>query len=223
MSKFNEYAQELNRIAKTYIADLKNATSASADAEMKYNRHKRPNGLWSNPTLEEIEMATTSEAEYYRTREQLKKVQTTMLSEAKNSIKELRAKLEEALNSHYCATPADIDANLMAILDSGMLSAGEYERLYEKMVQADNATMARMICVAAKEAAEEMGENLAVGSKEREERMRLILISQNAKNIGAGPYLRAFDEMIDMFNIHSRNVALCDRWDEFAGEKIKNF
>ena len=223
MSNFNSYAQEFNTIAKDYLNELGAATSDLANAEVMFNRHKRPAGLWSNPTVEEIANAANAEIGLATAKERISVARTTKLSAAKSKITELRRRLEKELAAHYYADPARVDSNTLALLDSGMLTAAEYASLYEKAIANDNITMARMIGAAAGKYADKLMNIEAPNENQRAERAILTQVSQNAKKCGANEYLNSFDVLVDMFNICSRNPAMVENWDEYAGERVKNF
>jgi hypothetical protein len=220
---FNEYAQELNKIAVGYLTAQATAAVNYEDAERSYYKYKRPNGVWHNPDPEAVVLAAKSELEYNRAKEEWNRMKNGSYDETKRNIAKVRANLEEALAVHYTPNPASVDPNLLAILDSGMLKVDEYERLYEKMAKEDNETMVRLIGAAAGEAAADMGDAEHLTQEERRQRGRLLAIKEAAKRGKSENYLAAFDEIVEAFNIFARSPAMYSRWDSMVGEKVKNF
>lgn len=138
-----------------------------------------------------------------------------MLDETKGKIKALRERLENALATHFLPNPAAVDGNLMAIVDSGVMSADEYARLFEQMVKNDNPTMARLIGAAAREAAE--------NEKDPVKRSRLAAVAEAGKQCSADAYLKKFDTLVEMFTVCSRSGSMASSWDTYAGKHIDNF
>lgn len=220
MSKFNNYAVELNTICKGYFDEVSTAESSLAAAEIRYNRNKRPVGY---VTMEQDINAAKAEFGLKEAKAQVKAAKGVKLDEAKRQIKELRERLASDLDNHYCADPARVDGNALAILESGMLTAGEYKRIFEKYIAEDNTTMARLVGAAADKAAGKLLEIKNPTEKQVNDRVALSLLKQRADTCGARYLLAAFDEIAEMFNVYSRNSATSGRWDEFTAKKIENF
>lgn len=80
--------------------------------------------------------------------DEVKRIESTrfgLLDRAAQIRKELSAELDETL----AADPAQVDANTMTLLNSGILRATDYESMYNKAKASGNATMCRLIGKAA--------------------------------------------------------------------------
>jgi len=214
MSDFNFLAKELDSICKGYLNELEAATTALKFANEQYGEHIRPKGVTGFDS-KGLAQAAKVEENLATAKDFIHHVKTAMLAETNAKIKAVRAKVESRANRLFLADPSAVDGNLLAILDSGMLTVGEYEALYEKTAKANNHTMARLICAAAKEAAGE--------AKKEDDRLRLSHLSRKAAVHSSESYLSAFDEIVDLFEMCSGNPLMANRWDEFAGPLINNF
>lgn len=214
MSDFNHYAKELDSICKGYFGELVSATTELNFANEQYGKYIRPKGVIG---FDAKGLAKSAEVERNLSiaKERIYRVKTTLLAETNAKIKTLRTQMKDRLDSIFLADPAAVDPNLLAILDSGMLTVGEYERLYEKTAKENNHTMARLICAAAREAAGE--------AKKEEDRLRLANLSRKSAAHSSDSYLSAFDEIVDLFETCSGNPLMKNRWDECVGPLIKNF
>ena len=87
--------------------------------------------------------------------DEVKRIESTrfgLLDRAAQIRKELSAELDETL----AADPAQVDANTMTLLNSGILRATDYESMYNKAKASGNATMCRLIGKAAGDYAEKV-------------------------------------------------------------------
>ena len=128
---------------------------------------------------------------------------------------EVRKEFVAAVESHFTADPAAIDMATIELMKSGILTAGEYNRLMDRAISEDNHTMARLIGQHAKAAAEN------AGSTDEAANLRAIAYKSNGMN--GSNYVEAFDFVTGLYDRCSRNPALYGKWDELAGEVIEKF
>ena len=124
--------------------------------------------------------------------------------EAKTSA--MRADLEAAISDKFAARPADVDHDVLTLLNSGILTPSEYTRLFN---EASSPTMKRLIGHAAGEAAEKLKDDREAAS-----------VLRNVANAGArysgSQYLAAFDGLTDILRRTIRNPAMSKRYSSLA-------
>lgn len=62
-----------------------------------------------------------------------------------NKSKEIRAELSRELDDDFVVNPADVDSNVMALMDSGVLKVNDYVKLYNEAEKSHNMTMMRLL------------------------------------------------------------------------------
>ena len=68
--------------------------------------------------------------------------------------KKIRAELSGELDDNYVVNPADIDANTMTLVSSGILNHRDDEKLYSEASKSQNVTMMRLLGKSARDMAE---------------------------------------------------------------------
>lgn len=59
--------------------------------------------------------------------------------------KEIRGELSRQLDDDFVVNPADVDANVVTLINSGVLKVADYERLYDEAEKSHNITMMRLL------------------------------------------------------------------------------
>lgn len=105
--------------------------------------------------------------------------------------KKIRQELETDVQAAFLADPEQVDNNVLRLIDSGILKAADYEKLFNDAQAAGNTTMCRLIAAAAG--------NLAK-TAEGNDRVALNMLTHRAESLdGNGNLnadLRVFDETI---------------------------
>ena len=105
--------------------------------------------------------------------------------------------------------------NTLALMNSGILTAAEYNRLIDASTAAGNHTMVRLLAQSAKDRADKVNDS----DTAREYR----LVAQKGKGMDGRQYLEAFDYMGDVFNRCERNFSLAGKWDELTADVVESF
>lgn len=100
-------------------------------------------------------------------------------------------------------------------MNSGILTAAEYNRLIDASAAAGNHTMVRLLAQSAKDRADKANDS----DTAREYR----LVAQKGKGANGREFLEAFDYMGDVFNRCERNFSLAGKWDELTADVVENF
>ena len=101
--------------------------------------------------------------------------------------KEIRQELETDVKAAFLADPAQVDNATMTLINSGILKAADYEKLYNDAQVAGNMTMCRLIAQAAG--------NLAKTASDTD-RVALNMLTHKAEGIDGTEDLQAFDESV---------------------------
>ena len=115
----------------------------------------------------------------------------------------------------FAADPKAVDMNTLALMNSGILTAAEYNRLIDSANAAGNHTMVRLLAQSAKDRADKVNDS----DTAREYR----LVAQKGKGANGREFLEAFDYMGDVFNRCERNFSLAGKWDELTADVVENF
>lgn len=211
MSKFNRYAQELNKIATGAFKSFNEADTRlkeATDALSKYNRYggNIPQGLAA-----EHARAT---ANYYDAKDAYTAAKKG-LSTTSEDIKALRKNLVSDIEAENMANPEQLDTATLELLKSGILSANEYAHLLEQAKRSGNNTMVRMIGKYAADAAEKETDYMQAAN--------LRGISYDSKAMCCADRVQAFDSMLDIMDRAANNPAMAKCWDELTADIIANF
>lgn len=211
MSKFNNYAKKLNEIANGTFEEYRKAEAAVKSAESRYNAYPRRMGA----DAAYMAKSARAEADLAEARNAFEQVRRHLFDDKRREIAAVRAELEKALGDEYAADPSKVDMNTLALMNSGILTAAEYNRLIDASTAAGNHTMVRLLAQSAKDRADKVNDS----DTAREYR----LVAQKGKGAKGHEYLEAFDYMGDVFNRCERNFSLTKKWDELTADVVENF
>lgn len=211
MSKFNNYARKLNEIANGTFEEYRKAEAAVKSAESKYKEYPRRMGA----DAAYMAKSARAEADLAEVRNAFEQVRRHLFDDKRREINAIRAELEKALGDEYAADPSKVDMNTLALMNSGILTAAEYNRLIDSANAAGNHTMVRLLAQSAKDRADKVNDS----DTAREYR----LVAQKGKGANGREFLEAFDYMGDVFNRCERNFSLAGKWDELTSPVVESF
>ena len=211
MSKFNGYARKVNEIANAAFAEYREKEAAVKSAESRYKAYPRRNG--ADPAY--MAKSARAEADLVEARNAFDQMRRHLFDDKRRAIAAVRAELETALGNEYAADPKAVDMNTLALMNSGILTAAEYNRLIDASTAAGNHTMVRLLAQSAKDRADKVNDS----DTAREYR----LVAQKGKGMDGRQYLEAFDYMGDVFNRCERNFSLAGKWGELTAAVVENF
>ena len=211
MSKFNNYAKKLNEIANATFTEYRAKSDAVKSAESKYNAYPWRDG--ADPTY--LAKSARARADLAEARAQFEHCRRHLFEEQRRDIAVIRAELVEALNKEYAADPKAVDANTLALMNSGIMTADEYSRLIDSAIASGNFTMTRLLAKSAADMAEKVTDSDVARSYR--------LVSHKGKGMDGREYLQAFDFLADTFNRCERNFALSTKWDELTSPVVDSF
>ncbi len=213
MTKFNVYARRADRIAREAFAQIQEAEKTFKAAEEAKNKGPRSNGLQDAQAAARV---ARLKADYLEAEQAVRDARQKLPDKIERKLAEIRQQLETALEGEYYADPKDINNDTLTLLQSGILTPAEYERLFTDALEKSNYTMARLIGRAAQEQAEKYSYG---GSEER----LLTVIAHNARNVGGSAYLTTFDAVADTIMRCIRNPYMAKRYDDLVGRIIEDF
>ena len=211
MSRFNSYAKRMNEIANATFEEYRRAEAAVKSAESRYNAYPRRNG--ADPAY--MAKSARAEADLAEARNAFDQMRRHLFDDKRREIAAVRAELEKAVFDAFAADPKSVDMNTLALMNSGILTAAEYNRLIDASTAAGNHTMVRLLAQSAKDRADKVNDS----DTAREYR----LVAQKGKGANGREFLEAFDYMGDVFNRCERNFSLAGKWDELTADVVENF
>ena len=211
MSRFNNYAKRMNEIANAAFAEYREKEAAVKSAESRYNAYPRRNG--ADPAY--MAKSARAEADLCEARNAFDQMRRHLFDDKRREIAAVRAELEKAVFDAFAADPKAVDMNTLALMNSGILTAAEYNRLIDASTAAGNHTMVRLLAQSAKDRADKVNDS----DTAREYR----LVAQKGKGANGREFLEAFDYMGDVFNRCERNFSLAGKWDELTAPVVENF
>lgn len=211
MSRFNNYAKRLNEIANGTFEEYRRAEAAVKSAESRYNAYPRRNN--ADPAY--MAKSARAEADLAEARNAFDQMRRHLFDDKRREIAAVRAELEKAVFDAFAADPKAVDMNTLALMNSGILTAAEYNRLIDASTAAGNHTMVRLLAQSAKDRADKVNDS----DTAREYR----LVAQKGKGANGREFLEAFDYMGDVFNRCERNFSLAGKWDELTADVVENF
>lgn len=222
MSKLNSYARNLDAIAREYFDAYTKARSEFDTAESLYKANKRPHGTWKTDA-ETMARAARAEADFVVAKAELDRVSRKLPTQYRQRIAEERKALEKAADNALAADPSQIDHDVMTLLNSGILTAGEYDRLLTEANQVGNITMARLIAKAAERAAKDLEGVKMPSPNDISELARLKSLAHKASESNIGRFLDSFDAVVSIFERTVNNPLLIPHWGEFTENFLENF
>ena len=211
MSKFNDYAKKMNEIANGTFEEYRRAEAAVKSAESRHNAYPRRNN--ADPAY--MAKSARAEADLAEARNAFDQMRRHLFDDKRREIAAVRAELEKAVFDAFAADPKAVDMNTLALMNSGILTAAEYNRLIDSANAAGNHTMVRLLAQSAKDRADKVNDS----DTAREYR----LVAQKGKGANGREFLEAFDYMGDVFNRCERNFSLAGKWDELTADVVENF
>ena len=211
MSKFNGYARKVNEIANAAFAEYREKEAAVKSAESRCNAYPRRNN--ADPAY--MAKSARAEADLAEARNAFDQMRRHLFDDKRREIAAVREELEKAVFDAFAADPKAVDMNTLALMNSGILTAAEYNRLIDASTAAGNHTMVRLLAQSAKDRADKVNDS----DTAREYR----LVAQKGKGANGREFLEAFDYMGDVFNRCERNFSLTKKWDELTADVVENF
>ena len=202
MGAFNEFVTRADALADETFTEYTVTKRRFEAAERKRAETPVKHGLVS---AEYAVRAAKAEADYLEAREKYETVKRG-LPEKSSQMAAIRADFVAAVASHFAADPAKLDKATLALLESGILKPGEYERLMASAEKDENFTMIRLIAAKAAEVADK--------APTREGEAILKAVAMRGRNADGADYIKAFDAgVVSLFERCLKNPSLYSSWD----------
>ena len=191
MSIFKKHIRTLRAEVKAYLSEYQKAQSAVEKAKADYEKSAEDTKVFiarhMNSPLEIARHKNRTEQLFIiwqASKEELQKINDRRL-DILNKVNETREELKAEEEAAYQADPAKVDTNTLLLLNSGILRASDYEKLFADAKSAGNITMIRLIAQAA--------EKLADTEKDKNKRISLNNLCAEARDC-EHEEVDAFDE-----------------------------
>lgn len=212
MTKFNTYARRLDETARKIFDELQSAERTFKAAEDAKAHGPRPGGWQDARTMARI---AALEADLVEAQAALQAARRTLSERGESALRSIRQELERAIDTAATVDPGQVDTAAVALLDSGICTATDLEKLMDDAGQAGNNTMIRLIAAHA--------EKLAAVSESQPERVRLTALAQQTPAREGAALLAAFDGLTDVFRRTMNNTAMIGHWERLTADAIENF
>ena len=157
MSKYNAYAKKLDAAFKAaqeaYKAEAEKLTAAQKARNDAFAYS--PGAPVGNAAILQQAQRQQAEAALAVAKDDFKARSRSIVSDYVNQVEKLRQELKAAVDSENLVDPAAIDSGAMALLNSGIMTAADFQHMAEQFK--DNATMRRLIGSYAGKAEKEHG------------------------------------------------------------------
>lgn len=219
MSRFNNYARQIDQIAQTAFGAYQKAEAALKDAEEMARKYPERSSL-ASPDYQR--KAARAKANLIEAQNAMKAAKDGLQGH-ESKLAALRRALATEIDEAYSADPTKIDENTIRLLESGILRAGEYSRLLKQAQEAGNSTMMRLIGKAAFDKAEAEAKD---GGQYTDTVKELRMVYNASKATTGDEYLQKFDYLSEVFSRATNTPALAgvpDRWSKLTQAVIEEF
>lgn len=133
---FAEYLTDLKSVYTDVLAQRTALFKKYSAAKQEYENSRK------NPRYSEADRVI-AHADWLKAKEAYEQAADELDNHRDAEISAIRKSLQEHIDTFYAANPEDIDANTIRLLESGIMTGSEYERLAK--ANRDNPTMLRII------------------------------------------------------------------------------
>ena len=193
MSILQKHTKNLRKAVKAYYNEYQTAKADLDKAENIFRESTADAKAFSaknpNSSLEIARMNAVSETrrvEMEQARQAFQKVRKARFS-VMDKAAQIRKELISDVQAAFLADPAQVDNATMTLINSGVLKAADYEKLFNDAQTSGNMTMCRLIAQAAG--------NLAKTASDTD-RVALNMLTHKAAGIDGRADLQAFDESV---------------------------
>ena len=150
MSFWKNSVKELRKEVQSYYDGYQRAQTAVERAQLDLEEAQREERTVRAKNREKIyvELAAHN-TKAKRLILQAKKDELRRYEESRFSLlrksKEIREELSRQIDDAFTVNPADVDANVMTLIRSGVLKVADYEKLYADAEKSHNVTMMRLL------------------------------------------------------------------------------
>lgn len=204
--KYFEYADAKARLL---FAEYNKKNKEYKDAEEEVRKYPYRGGMVSADYMKNVVKAKEYYNVKYANLEECKKEFQALYDELKMHGKELEKELIKANE----ADPKKLDHDTIYLLESGILTSGEYAKLYEKA--AGNPTMQRIIKKHIDEAAGKLPAN---DTSAEAINLRVLATQAHGDNT-----IDNYNVVLDIMEKTIRNKSMCDYWDQLAAPIIAEY
>lgn len=202
MTKFNTYARRLDEMAKKLFKEYTEARAKLEEAKM------------ARKLAQGIVEQTRRDADLLEAQEAFNTTMATWADRGERALQDLRLELETAIKGAFIADPAAVDANTVILLNSGICTSADFERILKDA--ADNSTMQRLILSHIEKAA------TSPDTDPMERRNLNVLLHDGKAGTGRG-IVEQFDAIGGVLHRCLRNPSMIPQWGNLTADAIENF
>lgn len=222
MSKYNNFAKELDSAFKVARNDYKKAHEKLQQAQQENQRAN----LWrAGDSPEEKRVRVARAALNLKDAEKVfKNAETNILASFNQTRKEICARLENEVRANSLADPTAIDNGALELMKAGVLTADDFASFAERYDS--NPTMLKLVAHYAEQAAKDTTDNHAAAA--------FNMVALNCKD-GQGAVMRKWEELQTLCDYCTGQkttssrfetehaIRMCDQWETVSSEAIENF
>lgn len=218
MSKYNEYARRLNKLAKDNFEKYTKAKEEYDDASELMARYPMRFGNVDHEYENKRMRATVA---YNEAKEAFKAVQREYADTLKE-VKQIRTELAADIEKDYIVDPEQLDSATVELMKSGILKPADYVKIMHDARESGNHTMIRMIAKYAEDASKALETSGLDNKALYEGRERLSAVINAGKTDDGREYLETFDYIADVYQRSVNNPAMIGYWDNLTENAIEN-
>lgn len=209
-TSYRTYGKRLDAFAKEIFDEIQTKESTYKDAERKHRAFPYPPGAGRVVDAEYITTAANAAATYERAKADLENTRQMMPDRVQREVNKIRGELTAAVKVEYTARPGDVDRDTLTLMESGILTADEFENL---MQLATNPTMKRLIAASAAKAAKTEPDETAAA--------RLRCLAEAGKNLDGSETIELFDGVAETLQRSVDNPHMIPYWAELVEPMIE--
>ena len=222
MANLNFYAKKLNEVAISTRERARKVENDYNDAELTARAYPRKYGTAQSDgyLLKSIE----AEGKLAKAQTERDAFWRDLPETTAQKIAEIRADLAAALDDVFAADPRKLNAQTLTLLESGIMTPHEYDRLLSEATENGNTTLARLIGAHAEKAAERvLAERGAVEGEQAAAEYRAVAMRAAEAGKVAERYLEAFDVAAEALRRCASNYLLFDQWEALTAPVMSLF
>ena len=212
---YKQYANKVDTIARAAFKDYRSAEKAYQAAEQTAKQYPYSGGYVA---AEYAAKSARAKADLLEAKEHLKAAKQN-LEDHNMEIAALRKELAAEVADNFSADPKAIDTNTLTLLNAGILTPHEYEKLLREAQAAGNHTMMRMVGKAAEKAA--ATEESRDGDNNTARSLRAI--SYMAMENTGSSVLQSFDLLAEVYKRTASNTEMIGDWDNLTASTMSEF
>ena len=202
-----EASSKVNALVKAAGEEIRAAQAAEKVAKDTLDKTPRPA---SQADFKGMAALQAAEGAYRNARLHAQQVLNRQTDQARWALRDLRGELENEITTAFTMDAAAVDPTVLALLETGTLSAADYQKIVDDSLAAQNYSTARLAGAFAGKQAKRTGSDSA-------DSLKMTEIAQSVERMAAGrDLLAAFDVASGLAVRCIEHPLMFGRWEELS-------